>query len=207
MTQQLPMYRRPTVGDLLALAKRKFLEDRFENIEQLSAELGVSRSVAYKWVGNSERLLSLVIAQITEDSFSEVCDEVKSKGAMRIVDVLMRLSRKVAALKPHRRLIERNPEKVLRMITSKAAPVQSKAIQLTQALLDEESAHGRLRLPFDSHTLAYILVRICESFLYAENIANEALDFAKEELALKALLGISGAAAAPRSQRTRPGKR
>jgi AcrR family transcriptional regulator len=203
MKQFSPIFRRPSVNDLLALAKQRFLEDKFESIEQLSAELGISRSVAYKWVGNSEQLLSLVIAQITEDSFNEVCSQVKSKGAKRVIDVLMQISHKVAAQKAHRRLVEKNPEKFLRMIASKAAPIQSKSIQLTQALLEEEQSRGRLQLPFDAHTLAYVLVRVCESFLYAETIANEPMDFEKEELALKALLGIRSKSASSQFAKVR----
>jgi hypothetical protein len=40
-------------------------------------------------------------------------------------------------------------------------------------------ASGALRLPVDAHTMAYALVRICESFLYADVIAGEKPDLDK----------------------------
>ena len=47
---------------------------------------------------------------------------------------------------------------------------------------------GALRLPVDAHTMAYALVRIGESFLYADVIAGEKPDLDKAVEILKLML-------------------
>ena len=49
-------------------------------------------------------------------------------------------------------------------------------------------ARRALRLPVDAHTMAYALVRIGESFLYADVIAGEKPDLAKAVEILKLML-------------------
>ena len=88
----------------------------------------------------------------------------------------------------YRAFLERNPEKALRMVASKAGPVQAGTIALHQQLLEEEIGRGHLRLPVDAHTMAYALVRIAESFLYADLIAGEKPDIAKAVEIVKLML-------------------
>ena len=59
--------------------------------------------------------------------------------------------------------------------------MQARTIALNEALLEEEVARGNLRLPVDAHTMAYALVRIVESFLYADMISGEKPDLAKAD--------------------------
>ena len=57
-----------------------------------------------------------------------------------------------------------------------------------QELLEEEVRRGALRLPVDAHTMAYALVRVVESFLYADAVAGEKLDLEKAVDILKLML-------------------
>ena len=45
-----------------------------------------------------------------------------------------------------------------------------------------------LRLPVDAHTMAYALVRVVESFLYADAVAGEQVDLEKAVAILKLML-------------------
>ena len=58
-----------------------------------------------------------------------------------------------------------------------------------EALLDDEVSQNNLRSPLPPRDLAYLIVRIVESFLYAEFITGEEPDIAMAELAIGALLG------------------
>jgi AcrR family transcriptional regulator len=177
-----------TAADLLALARRRFLAGERLNVEELAAELGISRATAYRWAGNVDLLTAEVIAGIVEDTHNRSVREAKGKGAERIVDATARGLRYIATSAPYQAFIRRDPERALRIVASKAAPVQSRTIALNQRLIEEEMRSGALRLPVDAHTMAYALVRIGESFLYADAIAGEEPDLDKAIEILKLML-------------------
>ena len=181
--------RLPTAADLLGLAGRRFLKGERVRVEELAAELGVSRATAYRWVGNNEQLIGGVIASLSLEVYQQALRGARGRGAARVVDMMARGMRLIAAAPAYRAFLEREPEKALRMVASKAGPVQAGTIALHQRLLEEEIERGHLRLPVDPHTMAYALVRIAESFLYADLIAGEKPDIAKAVEIVKLMLG------------------
>ena len=78
--------------------------------------------------------------------------------------------------------------------------MQRTAIATMQEMLEEEQAGGRLELPVDSHAMAYALVRLVESFLYADFIAGERPELEKAEAIILLMLNR-------RSPRARPSRR
>ena len=177
-----------TEQDLRALARRRFLAGERLSLEDLAAELGISRATAYRWAGNAEQLAGEVIASLVDSTHRLALREARGRGAARVIDVLTRGMRYIAASEPYRAFLERDPQKALRIVASKEGPVQARTIAVNQALLEEEIARGALELPVDAHTMAYALVRLVESFLYAEMIAGEAPDLEKATEILKLML-------------------
>jgi AcrR family transcriptional regulator len=158
------------------------------SVEELAAELGISRATAYRWAGNAEQLAGEVIAGLAEATFRRALGEARGRGAARIVDVMARGMRYVAASKAYRTFLELDPQRALRIVASKEGPVQQRTIALHQALLEEEVRRGALELPVDAHTMAYALVRVVESFLYADAIAGEKPNLEKAVEILKLML-------------------
>ena len=177
-----------TEADLRAAARRRFMAGERISLEDLAAELGISRATAYRWAGNAELLAAQVIASLVEDTFARSVREAKGRGAERIVDATARGLRYIASSKPYQAFIRRDPERALRIVASKEAPVQSRTIALNQQLIEQEVKSGALSLPVDAHTMAYALVRIGESFLYADAIAGEKPDLDKAVEILKLML-------------------
>jgi len=177
-----------TAADLRALARLRFMECERLCLEELAAELGISRATAYRWAGNVEQLAGEVIASIVDDTFQRALREARGRGAERVVDVTARGLRYIATSAPYRAFLERDPQKALRIVASKEAPVQARTIALHQQLIEEELQSGALRLPVDAHTMAYALVRIAESFLYADAIAGEEPDLDKAIEIVKLML-------------------
>lgn len=180
--------RLPTAADLLGLAGRRFLKGERVRVEELAAELGVSRATAYRWVGNNEQLLGGVIASLSLEVYQQALRGARGRGAVRVVDMMARGMRLIAGSRAYRAFLERDPEKALRIVASKQGPVQRTTIALHQQLLEEEMRQGHLRLPVDAHTMAYALVRIAESFLYADLIAGEKPDIGKAVEIVKLML-------------------
>jgi hypothetical protein len=178
----------PTAGDLLALARQRFLRGERFGVEELASELAISRATAYRWAGNAEQLAGMVIASLAEDTFRRACREVHGRGASRVVAVMARGMRYVATSEAYRAFVARDPQKALRLVASKDGPVQQRTIALHEELLEEEMRRGTLRLPVDAHTMAYALVRLVESFLYADAIAGEKPDLEKAVDVLKLML-------------------
>lgn len=158
---------------LVASARRRFLQSDPIQIPALGAELGLSRATTYRRVGNKERLLSLVLAGLVEDTFHLAMSEGSGTGRQRVLTVLERFLRYLADSEPYRAFLERDPQQALRIVTTSATHVQRTVISLIQALLEDEAHAGDLALPVDAHTLAYAIVRMSESFLYADFIAGE----------------------------------
>src|SRR5262245_48894814 len=178
----------PTAADLRAAARRRFLAGERLSLEELSAELGISRATAYRWGGNADQLAGEVIASLVDDTHRLASGEARGRGAARVVDSLARGMRYIAASEPYRAFLERDPQAALRIVASKDGPVQRRTIALNEALLEEEVRRGALTLPVDAHTMAYALVRLVESFLYADMIAGEKPDLAKAVEILKLML-------------------
>ena len=159
--------------DLLALARRRFLRGERIEIQTLAEELGVSRATAYRWAGNVDLLTGKLIAQLVEATHARCVREARGKGWERILDVNARGLRYIASSKPYRAFLERDPETALRLVATKEGPVQQTTVKLQQELIEEEARRGRIEMTVDAHTLAYAIVRLSESFLYADIIAGE----------------------------------
>jgi len=174
--------------DLLDQARRQFLRGERLEIQTLAEELGVSRATAYRWAGNVDLLTGRIIAQIVEVTHARCVREARGKGWDRIVDANARGLRYIAASKPYQRFLARDPETALRIVATKEGPVQATTVRLQQALIEEEARRGRIKLRVDAHTLAYAVVRLCESFLYADLVAGEEPDVDKAVEVLRLLL-------------------
>ena len=184
-----PDLRQPaTAPELLAAARRRFLRAERFSVEDLAAELGISRATAYRWAGNAEQVAGHVVASLAEDTFRRAVREARGRGATRVVDVIARGMRYIATSEPYRAFVERDPQRALRIVASKDGPVQRRTIALHEELLEEEVRRGALRLPVDAHTMAYALVRVVESFLYADAVAGEQVDLEKAVAILKLML-------------------
>jgi AcrR family transcriptional regulator len=167
----------PTAADLFRHARRRFLRGEEIEIQGLADELRVSRATAYRWAGNADTLVGTVIASLAEDTFRRATREARGSGYARLVDVHRRGTRYIATSKPYRAWIAReDPETVLRIVASKHYPAQATTIRCWEETLRDEAARGVIALPLDAHTMAYAIVRLGESFLYADLIAGEEPD-------------------------------
>jgi len=94
---------------------------------------------------------------------------------------------------PFQRLLEAEPEIALRVLTSKHGPVQRGVAATIERLLDAECERGALTLTIEPGVLAYVIVRIGESFLYADAIAGTEPDVGQAVEVVARLLDGAGA--------------
>jgi hypothetical protein len=180
--------RSPSAADAVRLARRRLLAGRPIRMQELAADLGVTRVTLHRWVGSRDDLLGEVLWSLAAQTFAEADRATRARGGRRVARVVGRFIETVNANPGMRDFIAGDPEQALRILTTKATPVQARSVEATEALIRDEEAAGRLRPPMAAHDLAYVIVRISESFLYADIIAGEAPDAAKARAAIEALL-------------------
>lgn len=194
--QQTPK-RRPTPTDAFALARRRWLQGERIDIGALAAELSISRATLFRWVGSRELLLAEILWSLFEPTLAAADAGLKVRGARRIGRCCERAVRAMLDFRPLRRFLASDTEYALRLLTSKASPVQARTVAAVRALLEREAASGAWRPPLALDTLSYLVVRLGESFVYAEAISGHPVDAAEAGLAIELLLSgsVSGRAA------------
>jgi AcrR family transcriptional regulator len=183
---------RPTPLDALRLARRRWLAGERLDMGALARDLGVSRATLYSWVGSREKLIGEVIWSFAEAGVRQAREEATGTGPDYVVDVVDRFSHLNAAFEPLRRFIEQDPELALRILTSKDGPVQGRMIAIARELLSEQVDAGRLTPALDIDTLAYLMVRVNESFLYSDLITGSEPDVDKAIEVVRILVNAGG---------------
>jgi AcrR family transcriptional regulator len=179
---------RSTPLDAFLLARRKFLAAERIDMSGLADELGVNRVTLYRWVGSREQLLVEVIWSLGSRTLEKVKRRVRAKGAERIVRVVTRFLEDVISNEGMRRWLAEEGELAMRLLTRHDTDFQPRLIGAIQELLVEETDAGRLDLPVDLHEVAYVIVRLIESYTYLDLITGEEPDARRAEPVLRMLL-------------------
>jgi AcrR family transcriptional regulator len=181
-------FRRPTPLDAFRLARRKFLAAERIDMSALADELGVNRVTLYRWVGSREQLLVEVVWSLGSRTLSNVDKRVRAKGAERIVRVVTRFLEDVISNDGMRRWLAEEGELAMRLLTRHDTDFQPRLIAAIEQMLREESDAGRLDLPVELHEVAYVIVRLIESYTYLDLITGEQPDARRAEPVLRLLL-------------------
>lgn len=179
--------RKVTPLDLFQLAKRQWLAGERVDVGALAARLKIARATAFRWVGSRELLLGEILWSMCEALMVEAAAASQGRGVARVAAVCEYAVRAIVQFKPLRQFVRQDPEYALKLLTSKLGPVQRRSIERVRELLLAELDHG-LVLPLPVDTLAYLTVRLCESFIYADVISDQSVDVADAGLAVQLLL-------------------
>lgn len=163
-------------------------------MQELAAELGVNRATLFRWVGGRDDLLAEILWSLAEPTLAQAVNDADASGGQRISTIMGRFIALLDEADFFREFLRREPERALRILTTRASTVQSRLVMAVETLVQEEITRAQLHPPLAPHDLAYLIVRIVESFLYADIITGEQHDAAKATLAITALLGSGGPA-------------
>ena len=180
--------RKPTAIDAFRLARRRFQAAQRVDMSALAEELGVNRVTLYRWVGSRNQLLVEVIWSLAERTLGDVDTRIRAKGAERVVQIVTRFLDAVITNDGMRRWLAEEGELAMRLLTRHDTDFQPRLIGAIEELLREESEAGRLDLPVDLHEVAYVIVRLIESYTYLDLITGEQPDAARAEPVLRMLL-------------------
>lgn len=180
--------RRPDALSAFKIARRQFMAGKRIEMRELAAELGVNRATLFRWVGNRDELLAEILWSLAEPTLADAAKEAEGRGGARIASIIKHFSTAIDRAEYFREFLQREPERAIRIMMTRAGAVQGRVVAGVEALIAEELEREPADLPLPPHDLAYLIVRISESFLYADIIAGEEPAPDKVEQAIKALL-------------------
>ena len=179
---------RATEREVIRVARRRWLKDGRLDMGELAAETGLSRATLYRRVQSRERLLGEIVWTLAEAAFSDALARTRGAGPDYVTRVIARYLTGAAAYEPVRRFIAQDPEYALRVLASKHSPMQMRSIDALRALLAEQVEGGHLEPALSIDDMAYLVVRIAESYLYSDVITGTEPDVDKAVDAINALL-------------------
>lgn len=170
--------------DAFRLARNRWLAGERLDIGKLATELGVGRATVFRWVGTRENLYGEICSALFTKQLERAEAAAKGEGADKLLDILERLLRALSAAAPLRYFVEQDPEFALRVLTSRASTVQSRCVHQIRELLFALVPDPAL----PAEELAYIIVRITESFLYRDVLTGDIADIEAAIRAIRVLL-------------------
>jgi AcrR family transcriptional regulator len=156
----------------------------------LADQLGVNRVTLYRWYGSRDKFLVELIWSLARDTLDIAERQTRARGGKRIVNVVSRFLDDVITNPGMQRWLADEGEHAMRLLTRHETDFQPRLIAAIEALLEAEAAAGRLDLPVDLHELAYVIVRLIESYTYLDLITGERPDASRAEPILRMLVRL-----------------
>jgi len=193
LSERLGSGAHPEARRALDAARAQFTAGHRIDMGALALSLGVDRTSLFRWVGNRDALLSEVLWSLTVPTL-ESADRAASGtgGGERIAAVLTRFVDDVIATEFFRAFLRREPARALRLLTTKASPLQRRYVATVAWLIDRELGAHPLQGAIDTRDLAYLLARVSESFMYSDLITGEPPSSERAGVAFRLLLRVDG---------------
>ena len=178
------MRTRPTATDAFRLARRRWLAGERVDMSAMAGELDVNRVTLYRWIGSREAVLVDIVWGLAEQTLTDVSAEVRGRGTERVVAIVTRFVEAVISNPGMQRWLADEGELAMRLLTRSDRGFQPRLIDWVEGLLEREE----VELDADRREVAYVLVRVIESYLYLDLILGERPDARRAEPILRLLL-------------------
>jgi AcrR family transcriptional regulator len=198
-----PPKRRTTPLDALELATEKWLKGERLDIGRMARQLGVGRTTIFRWVGTREELYGEVLRKLYARQRKYLLDTASGRGIELLESVVRRNLQALAGSAALRKFVEDDPEFAIRLLTSPSCAPQQHSVKVELELLRRVVAEGKLKPQLELHTLAHIIVRIGEAFLYAGAIGGFKPDIEQAVAAIRILVSAQDPRTVQRKRATK----
>jgi AcrR family transcriptional regulator len=171
--------------DAARLARESFLAGQRVDLGRLAGQLGVNRVTLYRWVGSRDELLVRVLWSLAEQIFRDARARTPGRGADRVVGVITAFLEQVISAPGMQRFLAQEGELALRLLTRADRGFQPRLIAAVRGLLVDEALDA---LPVDVDELAFVIVRLIESYTYLDLLTGQRPDAGRAEPVLRLLL-------------------
>jgi len=176
---------------IVATAARWIHDGRRLDMQGLADELGVSRVTLFRRVGSREELLSQALWLLTErmlEAAAAAWEAERPEGELHTPGTGRHINALVSQSAGLRRLLDDEPTLTIRVLTDPRGRVQAGIVAFIEELLRRDIAEFGLVTLIEPGALAYALVRLGESFLYADVLAARKPDVATANRLQQALV-------------------
>lgn len=168
------------------LARTWFINGRRIEMRALADELGVSRMTINRWVGSRDQLIGRITWALAENALDRAREMATGSGVEVVAGTLEGFIATVLDAPFQRAFLRQEGEIALRILTTRSSHLQRNFIAYVAELLRDELPESAERMPIED--LAYLLVRIAESFCYVDLICGGEPDASKVGVAVRVLL-------------------
>lgn len=190
LARRLDAPSKATPQDLFALALDWWKQGERFDIGRMAQALGVSRATVFRWVGTRELLYGEVISSLFEAALASARKGARGEGPELAADVTRRLFELLVKDAPLRRFVQQDAEYAMRILMSRSSTVEQRCAASIRASLEEGVKQGHLRPVMDLDALAYVILRIGESFLYRDALTGDPVDVESAITAIRILLTV-----------------
>ena len=162
----------------VAMAAHCISTSRRVDMQRMSAELDVSRVTLFRHVGGRDRILGQALWRLTARTLAAAerrYDDAPS-ARYRTVGVIHLFNEMVSSAPGLHDLLDREPALAIRVLTDPRGAVEPGVVTAVQVMLERDRAECGLELTIEPGALAFALVRLGESFLYADALASRTPD-------------------------------
>jgi AcrR family transcriptional regulator len=173
------------------LAARWIMDGRRLDMQGLADELGISRVTLFRRVGSREALLGKALWLLSQrmlEVASVRWEAERPEGALHTPGTGRHINALVSESTGLRRLLDDEPALTMRVLTDPRGEVQAGVVAFIEELLRRDIAEFGLVTIIEPDALAYALVRLGESFLYADVLAARKPDVATANRLQQALI-------------------
>jgi AcrR family transcriptional regulator len=176
---------------IVAAAARWIQDGRRLDMQGLADELGISRVTLFRRVGSREALLSQalwLLSQCMLETAAARWEAERPAGELHTPGTGQYINAMVSQSEGLRRLLEDEPALAIRVLTDPHGQVQTGVVAFVEELLRRDIAEFGLVTIIEPDALAYALVRLGESFLYADVLAARKPDVEAVDRLQRALI-------------------
>jgi AcrR family transcriptional regulator len=172
----------------LRVARRRFLRRERFDVSAIAAELGLNRVTLYRWFGSRDAFLIETVWSLTEHVLTEIDRGLSSAGAARIVEMADQFLTTILGDPGMQNWLSTEAEQVMRLCTRHDMGYQPRLIAAFETALAREVADGAMSLDIDTYEMAFVIVRLLETYTYLDLITGEPADAKRLTPVLQLLL-------------------
>lgn len=169
-----------------------YLRGRRIDFSALASELHVGRTTIHRWFGTRDDLIVDVLGVTSVALLREVAGKTPGEGPERLLDVFDRFNRELGEVPALANFLENEKDPMGYIARGDRGP-QPMLVEAIGEMIQEEVDAGRFRAAVDAETVAYAIVRLAQSFMYADRATGVRGDLDRLREIEAMLLGLRSA--------------
>lgn len=172
-----------------------YLRGRRIDFSALATELGVGRTTVHRWFGTRDDLIADVLGATAVALLEDVAERTEGEGPRALLDTFDRFNRELMEVPALLTFLDKEKDGVSYIVRGDRGP-QPMLVEAIAGMIQDEVDRGHYEPPVDADTMAYAIVRLAQSFLYADSATGVRGDMDQLRRIEAVLLGVETVAPA-----------